>query len=470
MKMYRISKIQQARYGLTVSILILCVILYIVFSVNRRHNDQSQLVTHSVQVTANLERIYAKINELESSQRGYIITQHESFKDSFATIENSLVKELIKLKLLLADNTKQIKNAHELDSLISNQSLWLKENINTLNKIRQLMGSVSMMKVVLKIGAMKEIEETQMNKEISLLNEWSNWSAFVIIISVIVVAFLILIAYLILIREYAIKLNVEKELLSYQEQLNEKIVKLDISNRELEQFAHIASHDLQEPLRKIITFSEIINQKFEAIATPEVRNYLDRISNAANRMRVLIEDLLTYSKAGRSDIEKVLVSLENILYISKDNCEMIIQKRNVQFVQNTLLPDVQGDKFQLVQLFQNLISNAIKFTTPDVTPVLQISCTIAGKDELATEITAPLFNKYFKIIIKDNGIGFSEKDYKKIFIIFQRLNGRSEYEGTGIGLSICKKIVENHQGYIQAISQPGIGSSFIIYLPRLKNI
>jgi signal transduction histidine kinase len=125
-----------------------------------------------------------------------------------------------------------------------------------------------------------------------------------------------------------------------------------------------------------------------------------------------------------------------------------------------------GDKTQMVQLFQNLISNAIKFTEADVSPRIEILCSMVKNNELIKEVTAPLYQEYYKIVIKDNGIGFEEKNAKQIFTIFQRLHGRSEYEGTGIGLSICKKIVENHQGYVRAQSQPGKGSSFMIYLPR----
>jgi signal transduction histidine kinase len=153
--------------------------------------------------------------------------------------------------------------------------------------------------------------------------------------------------------------------------------------------------------------------------------------------------------------------------VIKDNFEVTIQTRGVNFIQNNSLPDVLCDKTQMVQLFQNIIGNAIKFMRPDVTPVIELSSSIVHKEELMGEINTPLYQEYYKIRVGDNGIGFDEQYMDKIFVIFQRLHGRSEYDGTGIGLSICKRIVENHQGYIHARSRPGEGSEFFIYLPKV---
>ncbi|MDP1727306.1 MAG: ATP-binding protein, partial [Bacteroidota bacterium] len=223
----------------------------------------------------------------------------------------------------------------------------------------------------------------------------------------------------------------------------------------------------QEPLRKILTFNEIISQKFASVTTPDMKNYLQRISGAADRMRVLIDDLLSYSKAMKGGIEMENVNLEKVITICKDNCEVIIQKRKVIFIQHGTLPEIYGDETQIIQLFQNLISNAIKFTKEEIQPVIEIGCTLLNSELLNDELMNPLYSEYYKITIKDNGIGFNEKDLKKIFVIFQRLHGRSEFEGTGIGLSICKKIVENHHGYISAISEEDKGSSFLVYLPKV---
>ncbi|MDP1728387.1 MAG: CHASE3 domain-containing protein, partial [Bacteroidota bacterium] len=429
--MAKTNKIQKARYGLIVSLSILCINLYIVFTVNRKNNEQARMAMHSAQVIANLERIYARINELESTQRGYIITHDRSFLNSFNDVRLKLKEEMLKLKLLEMNNQKQLKKINELTQLINEQGNWLQLNAVNNHSGRLLMGTGLMLKVLLKIGNIREIEEVKMKKEIFMLRQWSNWSTLVIIISVMIAAVLTLIAYLILINEYITKLKVEQELLRYQRQLNEKIEKLDLSNSNLEQFAYVASHDLQEPLRKILTFNEIISQKFASVTTPDLKNYLQRISGAADRMRVLIDDLLSYSKAMKGGIEMEKVNLEKVINICKDNCEVIIQNRKVIFIQHGTLPEIYGDETQIIQLFQNLISNAIKFTKEEVQPVIEIGCTLLNSELLDDELMNPLYSEYYKITIKDNGIGFNEKDLKKIFVIFQRLHGRSEFEGTG---------------------------------------
>jgi signal transduction histidine kinase len=462
---FNITRIQQAKYGLTISISILCIILYVVFSVNKRNNELAQEVTHSATVIASLERINARINELESAQRGYTITSYNGFRESFAEGERELKTEVAALKDLVADYPAQQENVSELAVIIEAQRGWLNRNMENRSLGRLLMGKMMMTRVLLKINMIRGNEEAHMSKKISKLKEWSNSSAIVIIICVVSAAIMIIIAYLILVNEYGFKLRAEQQLLTSQAQLQEKLEMLDVSNKELEQFAYIASHDLQEPLRKIMTFNERIHQKFSEVSSPELKDYLDRISAAASRMRVLIDDLLTYSKASRNDIRKVPVSLEQVFSIIKDNCEVIIQNRNVRFVQHGRLPELLGDKTQMVQLFQNLITNAIKFTKEDVTPEINVFCSTVGRDELQKEIPVAMYDQYLRVEIKDNGIGFHEKDLKRIFTIFQRLHGRSEYEGTGIGLSICKKIVENHHGYITAGSEPDKGSSFVVYLP-----
>jgi len=464
-KLFNITRMQQAKYGLVISISILCVILYVVYSVNKRNNELAQEVTHSASIIASLEKIDAKMNELESAQRGYAITAYNGFKESFAEAERKLLQEVARLRVLVSGYSVQEENMKELEALILQQRGWFSSNMNNHYTGRLLMGKMLMSRVSLKIQVMRDIEDARMSKKTDRLHNWSNSSTIVIIISVLGAAILIVIAYLILFNEYSSKLKAEQQLLSSERQLKEKVGMLDETNKELEQFAYIASHDLQEPLRKILTFNERITQKFASTATPELKDYLDRISNSASRMRVLIDDLLTYSKASKSDIQKGRVNLDQVFNIIKDNCEVIIQNRNVNFIHTTRLPEIIGDKTQMVQLFQNLVTNAIKFTREDTVPRIEISSEPVSRNELMNEVVIPQDMNYNKIVIKDNGIGFNEADTKRIFTIFQRLHGRSEYEGTGIGLSICKKIVENHHGYIRAQSIPGKGSRFIVYLP-----
>lgn len=232
--------------------------------------------------------------------------------------------------------------------------------------------------------------------------------------------------------------------------------KLKESNKELEDFAYIASHDLQEPLRKVQAFGERLNKKFGDKLEGEGKDYIRRMQDAATRMQSLIEGLLTYSRVSTKAQPFVKTNLKKICEEVVSDLEVRIEQTNASItIEN--LPEIEADSLQMRQLFQNLISNAIKFQTEGTKPIIRV---FSEKSE--TE------NKY-RIFVEDNGIGFDEKYLDKIFGVFQRLHGRSEYEGSGIGLSVCKKIVERHGGEITAKSSIGEGTTFIISFP-VKNI
>jgi signal transduction histidine kinase len=314
--------------------------------------------------------------------------------------------------------------------------------------------------------AMHDGEKRLLNQRIRHVATLSARSTTAVIISSLLAALTILGIFFMLKKEHLARLNFERQLIRFQSDLRDKVEKLHASNKELEQFAYVASHDLQEPLRKIITFNDRLHHKFAEQITPEMLDYMQRISNAASRMRVLIDNLLLYSRATRNEVAFAPVNLAHVFGIIRDNYEVTINHRNVQFVQHGQFPEVEGDKTQLVQLFQNIVSNAIKFTPASATPVIDISCSITTKEELASELVPPAYAQYHRISVLDHGIGFAQEEAEKIFVIFHRLHGRSEYEGTGIGLSISKKIAENHQGYIHARSEPGKGAEFVVYLPK----
>jgi two-component system, LuxR family, sensor kinase FixL len=245
-----------------------------------------------------------------------------------------------------------------------------------------------------------------------------------------------------------------------EQTLNQQADKLSRSNQELEQFAYVASHDLQEPLRKIQAFGDRLKTKCGVALGDDGADYLTRMQNAAARMQVLIQDLLSLSRVASHAKPFAPVDLADVARVVISDLEVRITERNGR-VEAGRLPVVFGDRGQLAQLLQNLIGNGLKFQKPGETPLVKVDAeSVALPDGLGAA---------WNITVEDNGIGFDEKYRDRIFQIFQRLHGRNEYEGTGIGLAICRKIVERHGGAIAAHSSPGAGAKFVITLPQRES-
>jgi len=244
-----------------------------------------------------------------------------------------------------------------------------------------------------------------------------------------------------------------KELVSKNEQL-------ELINHELQQFAWVVSHDLKEPLRKIEIFIKIIKEKYLKDDEKAV-DYVDRTISSADRMSNLITELLEYSRlSSNTTFEKT--NLNDTLEEVMSDLEYLTEQKKA-VIQKNEMPTIQGISSQLRQVFQNLIGNALKFSKQDVAPLIEIHSERVATKEFDAAVSPD--GDYFRITVTDNGIGFDDNYVDKIFIIFQSLNPRNIYEGTGIGLAIAKKIIEKHNGLITAKSQVGIGSSFIIILP-----
>jgi signal transduction histidine kinase len=240
------------------------------------------------------------------------------------------------------------------------------------------------------------------------------------------------------------------ELKQVEEQAKIYASRLEKSNRELEQFAFMASHDLQEPLRKIEMFGDLLLERATDLQEKE-RLYLERMRNAASRMRGMIEGLLQISRIATQGRSFVRVDLSGVTQEVLSDFEDQIRDSNAS-IELGSLPAVNGDPLQLRQLMQNLISNALKYHQPGRPPEIRI-------------FTKQLPEKV-QICVQDKGIGFPQADADRIFEPFQRLVARSQYEGSGIGLAICRRIVERHGGDITAVSEPGQGTTFIVNLPR----
>ncbi|HEX8037677.1 MAG TPA: PAS domain S-box protein [Chryseosolibacter sp.] len=264
-------------------------------------------------------------------------------------------------------------------------------------------------------------------------------------------------------RDLTDKKMTEETLKATSLKLEEKNKELERMNEELSSFAYISSHDLQEPLRKIQTFSDRILELEYNNLSDKGKDYFERMQRGAQRMQKLIHDILAYSRTTTSDKRLEETDLNEILKQSKNELEIQISEKNA-VIESQPLPTLKVIPFQIQQLFNNLLSNALKFSKADVPPHIVVSSETVNADAVQG-IYSPSATRYLHISIADNGIGFEPVYEKKIFEVFQRLHGRAEYGGTGIGLAICKKIVENHHGVLRAESIPNQGATFHIYLP-----
>lgn len=265
-----------------------------------------------------------------------------------------------------------------------------------------------------------------------------------------------------------LQLALENEVQQRTRQLQTTIQDLERSNDNLQQFAYVASHDLQEPLRKIQSFGDMLHNQYGTQLGEMGNDFLDRMQTSATRMSTLIKDLLTYSRISTRQDISTEVSLQTIMNTVLADLDLAIQESGATLHIDPL-PTVQGDQSQLGQLFQNLLNNAIKFRKVDQISRIRITCQTVATTNLPPLIKPTrTVTAYYRIDVSDNGIGFDEQYADRIFQVFQRLHGKAQYAGTGIGLAICEKVVANHGGAITASSKLGEGATFSVYLPKIS--
>jgi PAS domain S-box-containing protein len=246
--------------------------------------------------------------------------------------------------------------------------------------------------------------------------------------------------------------------------LRAKNKELERINQELGSFAYIASHDLQEPLRKIQTFTSRILELEKGKFSEKGMDFFSRLQNAAQRMETLIQDLLLYSRTTTSELKFEPIDLNELIVQIKADLELVINEKKAD-IRCERLPVLNAVRFQMQQLFLNLASNSLKFSKAGVKPEIKIQYKIITGSDIEAIGQDPAW-KYHYIRFSDNGIGFDPEYRYKIFEIFQRLHGKAEYSGTGIGLAICKKIMDNHHGFIAADSEPDQGAVFHLLFPQ----
>ena len=253
------------------------------------------------------------------------------------------------------------------------------------------------------------------------------------------------------------------QVINYERELERKIAELKQSNKDLEDFAYVASHDMHEPLRKVHSFADRLKTKYGGSLDEEATGYLDRILAATQNARLMIDGLMAFSRLSTKGYWFEKVNLNVLLTEVINDLELTIEETHAQMDVGPL-PEIDAIHTQIKQLMTNVISNALKFRKNDVAPVIAIKSKKLTRQEM-DQLNLDLNSTYYKITIKDNGIGFEEEYAETIFQMFQRLNSKTEYPGSGIGLALCKKITENHQGIIRAASNPGEGTVISVIVP-----
>ncbi|VUD58879.1 Phytochrome-like protein cph1 [Thalassocella blandensis] len=432
-------------------------------------------VTHSLRVLTIIKDLHTQIVSAESGQRGYLITDDEPYLQPYNRALAVLDELLVELSQETTEIPLQKQNFEELYQMSIAKVQELQEGITLKqqNKHKAALytfhddeGLTLTEKIVAKVNEMEDLENSMLAKRAKESRSNRKSAMRTLLLSNSLGAILIVVIYFTMNRHLRQKLmytdllhqaneDLENKVKERTESLEHYSEELARSNRELQNFAFVASHDLQEPLRKIRAFGARLQQTCSDELGEKGVDYINRMFSASERMSVLIDDLLAFSRVFTQQKPYEEIDLALLVDEVVDDLEIAINETEAQ-IDIDSLPSISGDAGQMRRLFQNLISNALKFRHPDRNPHIQILCaTTTPEDDDA----------YHTIRIKDNGIGFEQKFSEKIFTLFQRLHGRDEYGGTGLGLAICRRIVERHGGSIRAESSLDHGAEFIIELP-----
>lgn len=445
-----------------------------VYSYNQ-YRKASNRIEHSQQVTNRLGRILSLITDVETGERGYLASSGDRiYLEAFEQALPQFPKELEQIRELVMDNPDQLRNLDSLTSRIDQKIAMARQQVDAVKtklpisiaRTYMLSGRTRMDRVRDVLKRMNDTEQIQFNTY-SKAAEDSFRNALISIFTVSLLTLVTLIvSYNLLENELNTRQKTEDQLRAYEEELQDKIKLLEISNEELERFAFVASHDMQEPLRKIQSFGYLLRDRHQGSISEDGLVYLNKILQSAERMSKMIKDLLNFSRISNKKEPFRTVRLNDVVQGVLNDQELKIKAAGARFEIDKLIA-IEAVQSQMDHLFSNLISNALKFTQPDLPPVITIrGASVSGREyeELIPD------KSYYKLTVSDNGIGFNEKYIDHIFKIFQRLHGKTAYEGTGIGLAICKRIVHNHKGFITAQSQPGVGTTFIIILPEKQTL
>jgi signal transduction histidine kinase len=430
-----------------------------------RNGEDRQRVVHTYQVMGQLEGILQGMTDAETGERGYILTGDDSYLVPYQRGLSEVRESGAAVRKLTADNPIQQNSLDALAPVIAERLRELQERIQVrrgsglvagATAVREGAGKGYMDQVRATIGEMKREEERLLKLRSAELDASSRKTRTVLVLGESLALLFLTIAGLIVHTEMRRRSQAEEEVRKLNADLERKVAErtaelaerakdLERSNMELQQFAYVASHDLQEPLRTIASFTQLLAKRYGDKLDDKAREFIAFAVDGSKRMQTLINDLLSFSRVGTQGRPLVPVSTDAVLDAVLKSIKRGIEESRA-IVTRDALPVVLADELQLSQLLQNLIGNAIKFRREGAPTV-----------HVGAERTLTGWN----ISVRDNGIGVSPEYSDRIFVIFQRLHTKTQYPGTGIGLAICKKIAERHGGRIWLEPTPGGGSTFL---------
>ena len=476
------GKLIRYRIQIVFTIAIIVLLSLSVFSYLRINNlvKASALVNHTTNVKLELENIFSTVADMESGHRGYILAKDIGFLTHFNSLIYSTQLKLNEINTLTTDNTEQQENFVKLKLLVNQRIEQMKDAV-LQSRSAELTPEIWSKGKITMDDLRNHIDKMMAQEEILLKERTKSLSYETVLTPVFTIVLIfcslgvLFVSYYVITRELKISnilksdlelrkkelLNVNNSLLQSNVSLKESNVSLAKMNKELESFTYISSHDLQEPLRKIQTFvSRIIDT--EDHLSENGRNYLNRTQESAFRMQNLIRDLLAYSRLKTEVFPIENWNLKSLVEEVKSDLDEEITKKNV-IIEVLGESEIKIIVSQFRQLLTNLITNSIKFSDKG-TPHIIIENGIVKGCDIPEEDGILKDNLYSKITVSDNGVGFDPQFSDRIFEVFQRLHDK-RFEGTGIGLAIVKKIVENHNGFIIADGKENIGATFTIYIP-----
>jgi signal transduction histidine kinase len=429
-----------------------------------KQKETSDRVNQSQKNLRALEAVLSSVKDAETGQRGYLLTGQESYLKPHSLALKTIDREIKALKTLSVGDPAQQQQLSILEPLVRNKLAELQNTIDLRKNQREAaavqlvltnQGQELMDQIRLTIQQMQDTKNQQLQNWLTTKEQEARRLQWTFIPGIILNLMAFYLVYRAIQKETSDRKQAEASLKKLNEELEHRVqerttelkdanTNLLRSNRELEQFAYVASHDLQEPLRAINSYTQLLARKYQGNLDAKADKYIGYIVEGATRMQQLINDLLSFSRVGTKAKEFEAIACEAVLSKVLSNLRVAIaESRSV--VTHDPLPTVMGDEIQLIQLFQNLIGNAIKFHREEPPRV---------------HISAQQSKNEWVFSVRDNGIGMEAEYFDRIFTIFQRLHSKSEYPGTGIGLAVCKKIVERHGGRIWLESTLGVGTTF----------